>query len=369
MTSQPANHLGCLIALIGAIAALLIAATPVVAQAPPQGATTNTLPAEANTEAAEARTPKPEQQRPSVWGEPTEVRVGIYVIDVDGVDSANQRFSASVYLQARWNIPLLRHEGPAPLIRRATSDWTPRLVLVNGQQAWSAFPPYVEISPDGEVVYRQKIWGWFSQPLGLRDFPFDKQRLALHLVAAGLQENEVKMVPLKRAEQSLSGISAEFSMPDFKVTDWRAEARPYLPGGKPPGTSGFILEMDIERLPNYYIWKVILPLCLIVMMSWIPRWLDPVEGGTSIGISTTSFLTLVAYLFAIVVLLPKVAYLTRLDRFILISTVLVFASLVQTVATTYLVKTGRNALANQINWFSRFIYPILLMLVLAASFT
>jgi hypothetical protein len=369
VTSLPANHSGFLIALVGTIATFLIAATPVVAQAPPHRAPTNTQPAEANIEAAEATTPKPEQQRPSVWGEPTEVRVGIYVIDVDGVDSANQRFSASVYLQARWNIPLLRHEGPAPLIRRATSVWTPRLVLVNGQQAWSAFPPYVEISPDGEVAYRQKIWGWFSQPLGLRDFPFDKQRLTFHLVAAGLQEKEVKMVPLKRAGQSLSGIAEKFSMPDFNVTDWRAEARPYLPGGQPPGISGFILEMDIERLPNYYIWKVILPLCLIVMMSWIPRWLDPAEGGTSIGISTTAFLTLVAYLFAIVVLLPKVAYLTRLDRFILISTVLVFASLVQTVATTYLVKTGRNALANQINWFSRFIYPILLMLVLAASFT
>jgi hypothetical protein len=341
----------------------------VIAQPPSQEAAPKTHPVEATIEGADAGTSKPEQQRPSLWGEPTEVRVGIYAIDVDGVDSANQRFSASVYLQARWHIPLLRHDGPAPLIRRTTSVWTPRLVLVNGQQAWRAFPPYVEITPDGEVAYRQKIWGWFSQPLGLRDFPFDKQKLTFHVVAAGLQESEVTMMPLKRAGHSLSGISAGFSMPDFKVTDWRAEARPYLPGGKHPGLSGFILEIDIERMPNYYIWKVILPLCLIVMMSWIPRWLDPAEGGTSIGISTTSFLTLVAYLFAIVVLLPKVAYLTRLDRFILISTVLVFASLVQTVATTYLVKSGRNVLANQINWFSRFIYPILLMLVLAASFT
>ena len=158
-------------------------------------------------------------------------------------------------------------------------------------------------------------------------------------------------------------------MPDFKVTEWRAEPRPYLPGGKPPGASGFILEIDIERLPDYYIWKTILPLCLIIMMSWVPRWLDPAEGGTSIGISTTAFLTLVAYLFAILVLLPKVAYLTRMDRFILISTILVFVGLVQTVATTYLARSGRIVLANQVNWVSRFIYPILLFLVLAVSFT
>ena len=365
MKPWQANRSRCLVAVVGTIAALLIATIPAVAQAPSEGAPANTKPAEENVEVAESSTPKPEQQRPTVWGEPTEVRVGIYVIDVDGVDSANQRFSASVYLQASWNIPLLRHDGPAPLIRRTTSVWTPRLVFVNEQQSWSAFPPYVEIAADGEVTYRQKIWGWFSQPLKLRDFPFDKQRLAFHLVAAGLKESEVKMVPL----EGRSGIAAEFSMPDFKLNDWRAEPRPYLPGSERAGVSGFILEMDIERLPDYYIWKVILPLCLIIMMSWVPRWLDPAEGGTSIGISTTAFLTLVAYLFAILVLLPKVAYLTRMDRFILISTILVFVGLVQTVATTYLARSGQIVLANQVNWVSRFVYPILLLFVLAASFT
>jgi hypothetical protein len=45
--------------------------------------------------------------------------------------------------------------------------------------------------------------------------------------------------------------------------------------------------------------KVILPLCLIVLMSWAPRWIDPGQIGTNVGISTAAFLTLVAYLFAI----------------------------------------------------------------------
>lgn len=146
------------------------------------------------------------------------------------------------------------------------------------------------------------------------------------------------------------------------------ETRPYLPGGKGPGTAGFILEMDIERIPTHCAWKIILPLCLIIVMSWIPRWLDPADGGTSLGISITAFLTLVAYLFAIIVLLPKVAYLTRMDRFILISTFLVFIALVQTVVMTYLARNGQAVLAHELNWISRFIYPILLLLVLAVSF-
>lgn len=54
---------------------------------------------------------KPELERPTTWGEPTEVRVGIYVLDVDEVNSADQTFSASVYYDSRWNSPVLRHEG------------------------------------------------------------------------------------------------------------------------------------------------------------------------------------------------------------------------------------------------------------------
>jgi hypothetical protein len=132
--------------------------------------------------------------------------------------------------------------------------------------------------------------------------------------------------------------------------------------------AGYATEIQIQRKPTYYIWKVIFPLCLIVMMSWIPRWLEPKETGTSIGISTTSFLTLVAYLFAITVLLPKVSYLTRMDQFILLSTLLVFLGLLQTVISTYLIGVDRLPQAQAINRASRAVHPLLLLLVLATAF-
>ena len=299
--------------------------------------------------------------------EPTEVRVQIYVIDVDGVDSANQNFSSSIYIEARWDMPLLRHKGPAPLIKQTTEVWTPRLVIVNQQQSWSAFPSYVEISPDGEVTYRQKTWGWFSQPLALRDFPLDRQTLTIHLVAAGLRENEVKMVPLLSAGKTKSGLAEKFSMPDFKVTGWKAVPRPYI-AGRGVDSSGFAMDIEVQRLPSYYVWKIILPLCLILMMSWVPRWLDPKESGTNISISTTAFLTLVAYLFAVTTLLPRVAYLTRLDQFILLSTVLVFVGLLQTVISTYLTNLDKHALVRRINQVSQIANPIFLLIVLLVSF-
>jgi hypothetical protein len=104
------------------------------------------------------------------------------------------------------------------------------------------------------------------------------------------------------------------------------------------------------------------------MLSWSPLWINPAESGTSIGISTTAFLTLVAYLFAVTVLLPRVPYLTRLDWFILLSTVLVFAGLIQSILSAYLVNLNKLALVKEINFKSRIVYPIALLAVLATSF-
>ena len=313
-------------------------------------------------------TAKPELQRPSAWGEPTEVRIAIYLIDVDAVDSANQNFSASVYYEARWKIPTLQHQGPGPRVAPTTSVWTPRLTILNQQQIWNAFPSYVEIYPDGEVVYRQKSWGWFSQALDLHEFPLDRQTLTIHIVAAGLLQTDVSMIPLIQRKGGGSGIAEKFSLPDFKVKSWNAESRAYSPNQSQAGSAGFIMEVRLERQHSFYIWKLILPLCFIVAMSWVPRWIDPKEIGANLGISATSFLTLVAYLFATNVFLPRVAYFTRIDLFILLSTLMVFVGLAHTVMTTWLYGINSGALAKRINFWSRAIYPLALVSILVVAF-
>ncbi len=312
--------------------------------------------------------PQPEMKRPTVWGEPTEVQIGIYVIDVDEISSADQSFAASVFYQARWKNPLLRHKGPGPLKRGISEVWTPRLTIVGQQMAWQSFPEAVEIQPDGTVVYRQKIWGRFSQPLQLHDFPFDKQVLSIHVVAAGLLEEHVKMVPLVNESGGTSGMARTFSLPDFNVLSFEAAAVPYYPGNETRAVAGYEVKIQVARQATYYILKVIIPLCLIVVMSWLPRWLDPEQAGTNIGIATSSFLTLVAYLFAITVLLPRVSYVTRMDRFILLSTLTVFAGLLQTAANTMLVKRRKKVLVERTDRWSRLVYVILLALILGYSF-
>lgn len=310
---------------------------------------------------------KPELERPTTSGEPTEVRIAIFVIDIDEISSAQQNFAASVFYQAQWKNPHMAHPGPAPLHRRTSEVWTPRLVIVNQQMAWSAFPEYVEILPDGEVVYRQKVWGRYSQPLNLHDFPMDRQTLSIQITAAG-RVGEVETVPLEWEGGRGSGIAAQFSLPDWDVLSWSAKPKPYYPFEEDVGVPGFEMKIEVARRFPYWLAKVILPLCLIVIMSWAPIWIDPEQIGTNIGIATTAFLTLVAYLFAIGVLMPPVSYLTRMDGFILMSTLMVFAGLVQSVVNAGLVKKGRADLAQRVDRWSRVVYPVLLAVIIGVSF-
>ena len=219
----------------------------------------------------------------------------------------------------------------------------------------------------GMLFYGRKFGGWFSQPLNLRDFPLDRQTLNIHIIAVGLLESEVALTPLVMEHGRGSGIAKQFSLPDFGVVSWKAEPQSYIPYEGQVGVAGFLMEIDVQRRASYYFWKIIFPLCLIVIISWIPRWIDPTQIGTNIGVATTSFLTLVAYLFAVAYLLPRVSYVTRLDLFILLSTVMVFISLLQTAVTTKLI-TRNTALTKRIDWWSRIVYPVMLLAVLGISF-
>jgi hypothetical protein len=113
------------------------------------------------------------------------------------------------------------------------------------------------------------------------------------------------------------------------------------------------MTLETRRLSGYYWIKVIAPLILIVAMSWTVNWIDPKDIGTKISITITAMLTLIAYRFAIGATLPKISYLTRMDIFILFSTILIYTSLVTVVLTAALSGKGKLEIAKRIDQVSR----------------
>jgi hypothetical protein len=291
---------------------------------------------------------------------PTQVYVVLFVVDVNNIDSANQEFEANVFAHVRWTDSRLAHDGPTPVSRPWSDVWHPRIQVVNQQKLWPTFPEIVEIAPDGTVVYRQRVWGSFSQPQEVHDFPFDTQTFNIQLVSAGYTPDEVVLLP---EPGSTSEMNSELSVPDWRILEWKVETGPFevAPGAR--AVPGFGFSFKAKRQIGYFIVKVIIPLIFIVAMSWIVFWLDPKESGTRISVSITAMLTLIAYRFAVGTSLPKVSYLTRLDNFILLSTVLIFATLIEAVTTATFAKEEKLSRARVINRWSRFLFPAVFLLV------
>jgi cadmium resistance protein CadD (predicted permease) len=93
-----------------------------------------------------------------------------------------------------------------------------------------------------------------------------------------------------------------------------------------------------------------------------------IPGGPQISVAVTSMLTLIAYRFAIGSEVPKLPYLTRLDAFILASSLLVFLSLIEVMLTTKLATDNRTDLARLIDRRCRIFFPLAFVGASAAIF-
>jgi hypothetical protein len=296
---------------------------------------------------AETGRPNPEQG-------PTPVELSIFLLDLDGIDSASQSFQANVYFEATWKDPRLAEASRGgDLTRRLDEIWHPRLQILNQQRIWSSMPDVAEIAPDGTVTQRARVWGNFSQPLDLREFPFDSQRIEIPVVAAGYTSDEVTLSPGRQ-----SGIGETFSIADWTIADWQMTTEVVIPGVEGAQDAGVAMVLEAERFRGYYWLKVIAPLILIVAMSWAVNWIDPKDAGTKISITITAMLTLIAYRFAIGAALPQISYLTRMDFFILFSTILIYASLITVVTTAAFSNMGKPEIAKRIDQVSRWGFPL-----------
>lgn len=301
--------------------------------------------------------------------EPKEVLVGIYIINVESINSADQSYKATVAIAMRWNDPTLicgSSDNPDE-IRKFPVDkvWNPEVAIRNNRSAVQQFKKIVSVDCDGNVDYLQLFYGDFLTTANIRNFPFDKRTLDINLVSTEYDTDQLKFV----ANDEVTGRDEHFS-----IVDWKINAVPVTQSTyyyfEPQNLkfAAFTYKLGAERNYKYFILKIIIPLVFIVLMSLSVFWIPPTQLGPQIGLSVTSMLTLIAYLFAVGKVVPDVEYLTRFDKFVFGSTILVFLALVESIITGSLSASDKNRLAKRIDMYSRIIFPVVFVIVILYSF-
>lgn len=309
--------------------------------------------------------------RPNSELGPTKIGVGVWLADVSRIDSAAQTFTANFFLVLTWHDPSLAHGQPGVRQIHAKDIWYPTWIITNANSSLStSLPDVVEVAGDGTVYYRQRLLGSFSQPLDLHQFPFDSAAFRINLAFINHGPGELQFVPNERMVSlgvpNAVGLAPELTLQDWRITQFIGKPSPYQIG---PGLelAGFLLELKADRLQQHYVTKVIVPLFVIVMMSWLVFWIDQSLGSSKISVAVTSMLTLIAYRFAIGNEVPKLPYLTSLDAFIFISTILVFLALIEVITTSALWSNDRKTMARKIDRYCRVIFPIAFVVLIVTS--
>jgi hypothetical protein len=304
--------------------------------------------------------------RPGPEGQPLVITGTLFLLDVSKIDGADQSFTADVFMMLQWKDERLATDAPGMRRMALDSIWNPRVQIINQRRVWKSFDEVVDVAPDGTVTFRQRYYGQFASPLDLHDFPLDRHTFRFQVVVPGYSPDEISFVP--NSDDLGDRRSPELTIPNWSVGTFEQRTAPFsvIPGGRPiPGLEGVF---EARRHLGFYIGKAFVSVAIIVFMSWVVFWLDPENLGPRLSVSVTSMLTLVAYRFLLGQSLPPVSYLTRLDYFLLGSTILVFISLIQVASTSAMKQKGRAETAASLNRFSRWFFPLAFVILLVVSF-
>jgi len=302
-----------------------------------------------------------------------DVKIGLYVTNLIAVDEVRERFSISGYLYASWKDPRLAfnvEDGDA-----AEKDyqpgrlWIPNLVIANRIASHDKVGTTIRVRPDGTVDYLEALEAELSTPFELRRFPFDREALEVLVQPFLDQRAELNLIP----ESTHTGVSSE---PWTGLSQWNllgvtaSSERPQI-GTTADRIPEVEFRLALKRRSAYYMWRIGLPLLVIVLVSYCALWVTTFDHFAQITVALSAILTMIAFLFVISASLPRIPYLTYLDAFYLTCFVFSFLTLTELVLVHRLLEAKRNVAAQRVRRHSRWAYPLLFVLVnlaLAARF-
>ena len=150
-------------------------------------------------------------------------------------------------------------------------------------------------------------------------------------------------------------VGTQLGEEEWYVTDHEVEviAEPSSTGNE---TSSFIFRFFASRHLPFYIYRIIIPLILIIIVAWITFFLE--DYGKRVDATTANLLLFIAFNFTIAGELPRLGYLTYMDA------LLVGAFAISVLIVAYNVylkrqeKNERQTWAQKIDKYMIWLYPL-----------
>jgi len=235
--------------------------------------------------------------------------------------------------------------------------WYPQVVLENVSDMYEKHGVLLRVQPDGTSTLIEKVNAIAEVNLKLTHYPFDSQRLEVVFEVLGFDSSEVVF------EAEPGPIDA--SRKKMQISQWQladissATAEKIAPyAGNLGATSTYAVYLEVQRKPFYIIRLVVIPLTLIVLLSWSVFWMERSSLGDRINISFVGILTAVAYQNVLGDVLPHISYFTWLNAFVNLSFLVMCASIVENLIVGTYDKQGKSDIGDLIDYRCRRIFPL-----------
>lgn len=182
----------------------------------------------------------------------------------------------------------------------------PYFILRNQQGRRFAQQVSILLTHTGRVTYAERFTATLQAPyFDFTRYPFDTQTFFVE-VSSMLPMEFVEFYPL----EDHTGMGDMLGEEEWILENARIKAFT-SPGIGGRETSVVALEFEARRHVQYYLLRIILPLIIILFVSWATFFLE--EYRRRIDMASANLLVFVAFNFAISTTLPRLGYLTFMD--------------------------------------------------------
>lgn len=209
------------------------------------------------------------------------------------------------------------------------------------------------------------------------NFPFDTQMLEIAIENKNNNIDSIVYVPedkgpfmnelkqnnieiLNGDQYSISQMKCENSVYTYKTNF----GDPDVKGNEQYSRISFIV--DLHRNPAGILQKLALPLLVVLILAYLVFYIPDYEIGTASALTVTALLAAIAFQWTLNDSLPKVSYMTIVDKIFYLVYSFIFYAMAQTVITFNLSKLSDDMkkLSHRIEVHSRYLFPALFCILL-----
>lgn len=271
---------------------------------------------------------------------PVRCHAGIYIVSLSDADLRSGTCVADFWLWFRWQDP----------------DYNPleSLEVIDGVIDEKSNEVQKTLR-DGQQYACQRIRATIRQKWDVHRFPLDTQRIVILLEDAEVESDQVTFV----ADEAGSRVSPSVSVPGWTIGQFSIATRPQLydtnygdtdlPTDASSEYSRIVVALELHRPGMGLFFKLFSGLFVAVGIALVSIAIRPTDLDPRFGLPVGAMFAAIASQYVIASVLPDSADFTLADQLHVLAVIVIFLTLLESVASLFLTYADRQPLARRMD--------------------